>query len=276
MPRKPDVVIPPDRRAAFSYRRVSDKKQADSGLGEEAQLYTNTKYFRDYLEPAGFAWGGDFVDSAVSARGKHFLQRKAADRLNLTVHRGDVIIIAKFDRAFRSIRDFANTTANWEQRGIKFAIVAQNWQNWSGAQTIYDKALLGMVAIFAELESDLISARTKEGLEAKAARGECPGGRPPPGKRRWGTKFIDDPTDRATCRLIVEMIDKGYSHLQVFRHLKAHNVVRYTGKPWALRTVGTAYHCEKQRQFIEEQRAQDDLLRFGRVEGPAAVDCAPF
>lgn len=276
MTQNPTLVLYPDKPAAFFYRRVSDVKQADSGLGEEAQLATCQDYYNHRLKPLGYQFGGDFLDSAKSARKKHFMQRKAADALNLAARKGDVIVISKMDRAWRSMRDFSNTIANWEQRGIHVAVVNCGIETWDKNKASTNKLLMGILAAVAEWESDMISTRTKEGMAAKKARGESNPGPAPVGKRKFGKKFIDDPTDREVCRKIVQMRDNGYTQYAIFCHLRKHGMVRYNGKPWDEWAIRAGEKAERQRQHDEAARAALDRERFGLAGEPGVADTAPF
>ncbi len=276
MTTNPSFELLPDVPAAFFYRRCSDIRQANSGLGEEAQLATCQQYFNMRLQPMGYQFGGDFLDSAKSARKKQFAQRMAADRLNLALRKGDVVVISKMDRAWRSMSDFAKTIDNWTQRGIHVAVVNCGIETWDEEKKATNRLLMGILAAVAEWESEMISTRTKEGMAAARARGESRPGPAPVGKRRFGKKLIDDPHDREVCRRILIMYDTGYTRYEIFCHLRRHGIVRYNKKPWDDNAIRVAVKMERQRKYEEEARAALDRERFPPSDGLGANASAPF
>src|SRR6202035_2679908 len=86
-------------RPAYGYIRVSSDEQADSGLGLEAQR----QCIRAYCELKGLQLTTLFEDPAVSG-GKPLSSRPAGSRLLADARRNRaVVIVAKFDRLFRSV-----------------------------------------------------------------------------------------------------------------------------------------------------------------------------
>lgn len=276
---KPDIILEPNVPAAFFCRRVSDVKQSKSGLGEEAQLAVCQEYYDRRLKPLGYQFGGDFLDSAVSARKRPFLKRPAVDRMNFALRRGDVVVVSKLDRAFRSMLDFARTMENFRARGIEVAIVNCGIETWDKEKASTNKLLMAILAAVAEWESDMISVRTKEGMAAKVRRGEFVPTRLPPGSKRWGNRIIDDPPEREVCKLIVSLRDKGYTKYQVFCHLRKHGVRKRNGKEWSQRMISTAEQAERKRMLRDEERLRARLAldrEIAPVLIPGVNDTAPF
>ena len=87
---------------------------------------------------------------------------------------GDTLVIAKLDRLARSVYDLIEIARELETKGVKLSI--------SGA--IYDpadpmsKLFFMTLAMVAEFERDLISARTKEGMVKARALGRLIGKKP--------------------------------------------------------------------------------------------------
>src|SRR5262245_34464271 len=98
-------------RPAYGYIRVSSDEQADSGLGLEAQR----QRIRAYCEAKGLLLTMLFEDPAISG-GKPLSSRPAGSRLlaDARRHRA-VVIVAKFDRLFRSVADAAQTIADFDR-----------------------------------------------------------------------------------------------------------------------------------------------------------------
>jgi DNA invertase Pin-like site-specific DNA recombinase len=104
-----------------------------------------------------------------------FASGKNDDRKGLTVclkalREGDTLIVWKLDRLGRNLRHLVNTVHELSRKGISFKVLTGQ-----GAQidttTSQGKLVFGIFAALAEFERDLISERTKAGLESARARG---------------------------------------------------------------------------------------------------------
>jgi len=98
MPPTDDPVV--RRPVAYGYARVSTGKQK---MSPEAQKEVIEGYYHEHLAGT-HAWGGVFVEPHTSARKVAFLKRPVGKELCDRATRGDCIIVAKFDRGFRSVR----------------------------------------------------------------------------------------------------------------------------------------------------------------------------
>ncbi|MGH1337221.1 MAG: recombinase family protein [Aureispira sp.] len=101
-----------------------------------------------------------------------------SDRLQLQemikhLRKGDVVVVWKLDRLGRSLRDLVNLISKFQDAGVEF----QSLQDNIDTTTPAGKLAFHMFAALAEFERDIISSRTKAGLEAARARGRK-GGRP--------------------------------------------------------------------------------------------------
>ena len=79
---------------------------------------------------------------------------------------GSALLVVRLDRLARSLLDYAALAADAEREG--WAIVALDAPD---ATTPSGRALAGMLAVFAELERDLIRARIRAALAERRARG---------------------------------------------------------------------------------------------------------
>lgn len=76
--------------------------------------------------------------------------------------KGDVLVIYKLDRFARSTKELYQLTDQLKDKGLEFVIINDSFDT----ATPTGKAMLGMLADFAEFERDIIQQRTKAGLEA--------------------------------------------------------------------------------------------------------------
>jgi len=100
-------------RTALGYVRVSTDKQAERGLGLEAQR----QRIRAYCEMKGLHLTTIFEDPGLSG-GKPLGSRSAGGRLLAEARRiKPVVVVAKLDRLFRSVADAAQTICEFDRHG---------------------------------------------------------------------------------------------------------------------------------------------------------------
>jgi DNA invertase Pin-like site-specific DNA recombinase len=139
--------------ARIGYARVSTEDQ-------------NLALQCDALSEAGCA--RIFEDRGISAVGA--MRPGFQDALNALAP-GDVFVIWKMDRAFRSLRHALDILEQFERRGIEFLSLTDQLDT----TTPMGKCMYQIRNAFAELERSLISERTKAGMEAARKRGSVLG-----------------------------------------------------------------------------------------------------
>jgi len=136
----------------IAYYRVSTQKQGISGLGLESQQ----KQVQDFAGRTG---------GAITAIYTEIESGKKADRVQLleaiteAKKTGATLLIAKLDRLARN----AAFIFRLRDTGVKFIAV-----DMPEANTL----TVGIMAVMAQHEAEIISSRTKAALTAKKARGE--------------------------------------------------------------------------------------------------------
>lgn len=83
------------------------------------------------------------------------------------VREGDTVIVESISRLGRKTLDILSTIEELTNRGIVFISLKESMDT----TTPTGKAMLGMMAVIAQLERDLIVQRTKEGLDSAKLRG---------------------------------------------------------------------------------------------------------
>lgn len=135
-----------------AYFRVSTQKQGASGLGLEGQRACVTDYARR-------------TDSKIVSEFTEVESGKKNNRVQLAAaiaeakKTGSVLVIAKLDRLARN----AGFIFTLKEAGVNFAAC-----DIPEANTL----TVGIFAVLAQHEAELISSRTKSALAAKKARGE--------------------------------------------------------------------------------------------------------
>lgn len=102
--------------------------------------------------------------------------RPELNRMLNELREGDVVIITDLTRISRSTKDLLDIVEQIKQRGASIKSLKDTWLDTT-SQNPYNDFLLTVMGGLSQLERDLISQRTKEGLESAKARGRN-GGRP--------------------------------------------------------------------------------------------------
>lgn len=100
--------------------------------------------------------------------------RPELDRLLDQLRASDVIVVTKYDRLARSLRDLLDIVEAIKERGGGFRSLAEDIDTTTSA----GRLVFHVFASIAQFERERISERTREGLAAAKKRGRV-GGRPP-------------------------------------------------------------------------------------------------
>jgi DNA invertase Pin-like site-specific DNA recombinase len=138
----------------IGYARVSTKDQ-------------NLALQKDALQKEGCELF--FEEKASGAKADRPELRRMIDQLR----KGDIVIVWKLDRLGRSLRDLVNLVTEIQDKGAGL----KSLNDSIDTTTPQGKLTFHLFASLAEFERDIISERTKAGLEAARARGRK-GGRP--------------------------------------------------------------------------------------------------
>ena len=122
------------------------------------------------------------IDALKNAGCEIIYQEKASGKnkerpelLNLfsKLRTGDTVIVWKLDRLGRSLRDLIDLVAEMQKLGVNFVSI----QDSINTETATGRFTFNIFASLAEFEREIISERTKAGLQSARARGRK-GGRP--------------------------------------------------------------------------------------------------
>ncbi len=116
----------------------------------------------------------DFISISISSR-KDTKARRIDELMNL-LKTGDTLIVAEISRLGRSVGQVATMVDTLIENKIKFIAIKENIKlNGNGKKDIQTTVMVGMFSLFAEIERQLISERTKAGLAAARAKGKLLG-----------------------------------------------------------------------------------------------------
>lgn len=110
----------------------------------------------------------EFVE--VEASSRRGTGERMIDLLLDRVNTGDTVIVSELSRIGRSTLEVLNIVNRLTSMGVALTAIKQN-MTVNGNGDVQSKVMITMFSLFAELERDLISERTKRALEAKKAAG---------------------------------------------------------------------------------------------------------
>ena len=144
----------------------------------------------------------EWVEEKVSGT-KDWRKRKLGEVLP-TLQAGDTVIVPELSRLGRSTLQILEVMKEAKERGIAVHAIKGGW---SLNGTMESKIVLQVLAMVSEIERDLISARTKEGLKARKAAGVTLGRPKGPGKSKLDPRRED----------IVEDLKRGVTKTRIAR-----------------------------------------------------------
>jgi DNA invertase Pin-like site-specific DNA recombinase len=150
----------PGLRVAI-YARVSTEDQADN-YSLPAQL----DRCRDYAVRAKWVVAGEYVDDGVS--GRHTRRPKYRQMMH-DLEKWDVILVAKMDRIHRNSRNFMLMIDDLEKAEKSFASSNENVDT----STAIGRFVMQVIQLIAQLESEQIGERVKDGQRKKMQTEKC-------------------------------------------------------------------------------------------------------
>lgn len=124
----------------------------------------------DALVEAGVAPRHIYTDKISSVKDK----RPGLDDLMKVLREGDIVVVWKMDRLFRSLSHMVNTMTEFHERGVQFRSLTEPHIDTT---TAHGRFMFHVWASMAEFERELIQERTMAGLKAARARGRIGGRR---------------------------------------------------------------------------------------------------
>src|SRR6266540_5783304 len=165
-----------------------------------SQVHAGWSQIRTRYDDGGYS-GGNTDRPAL----KHLLEDVKAGKV-------DVIVVYKVDRLTRSLADFAKLVQLFDQRGVSFVSVTQQFNT----TTSMGRLTLNVLLSFAQFEREVTGERIRDKIAASKKKGMWMGGLPPLGYECRDHKLIvvDSEAD------IVRHIFRRYAALGSVRLLK--------------------------------------------------------
>ena len=110
----------------------------------------------------------DFIEATASGQASE--KRRRLDELTSALQPGDRLVVSELSRLGRSLGQVVAVLDALAKAGVAFVALKENIRV-EGKRDIQTKVMTTLFALFAEVERDLISERTREGLTKARAPG---------------------------------------------------------------------------------------------------------
>ena len=146
----------------LAYLRVSTRSQ---------DLANQKNAILDYAQRKRIAVDR-FIEMQVSSR--RVRHRESIENLLHDLEEGNRLLVSELSRLGRSLGQVIQIVDQLVKSKIRFTAIKENI-NFEGKQDLQTKVMIALFGLFAKVERDLISERTKEGLATARAAGKLLG-----------------------------------------------------------------------------------------------------
>ena len=219
-------------RKVVIYVRISLSRE------ESVSLQRQEQSAREYAASKGWTVVGVFTDASVSAT-KNRPEDRDGWRLMLAAGDWDAVVVWKLDRLSRRLTDFWRTHLLLDAQGKAIVSVEDSLD----MSTAMGRTIASVLAGFAEMEAEAISARVTAARAHLLANGRYPGGRIPYGWRKAknpdgaGWVIEQDPDRIGWVRAMVERTQAGRTLYSTAGWLNEQGAPTARGGPWKANTV---------------------------------------
>ncbi|MDU8990770.1 MAG: recombinase family protein [Clostridium perfringens] len=141
--------------------------------------------------------------------------REQLNKMIEELQENDIVVIADLTRVSRSTKDLLNIIDRIKDKGASIKSIKDTWLDTT-SDNPYNSFLLTVMSGLSQLERDLISQRTKEGLASAKARGRN-GGRPSKRNNKADTVEL---LYKEGYKIVDIVKQTGLSRATVYRTLK--------------------------------------------------------
>ena len=235
-----------ERKTAGVYIRVSTEDQAREGfsLGEQEEKLLQLCKFKE-LEVYKV-----YKDAGISAKDMEHRPQFQAMLKDMKEGKINYIVAYKLDRVTRSVRDLEELISVLEQYNC-FLLCDRDDVNTSTAN---GKFFVRMLTVLSQLEIEIVSERTKFGLNGAIKSGHIPGQRPFGYTKSEDKKMIVDNATKPYIEKIFDMYLEGKSFQQIANYFKENNI--YPKKKWRDTTI---------QKIIDNKIYMGDYEQYKRI-----------
>ncbi len=245
---------------AVVYARFSSHRQGEQSI--EGQVAEAERFAAEH----GLTIIHVYADRAQTGRNdnREQFQLMLADAAK---HKFDALIVWKTDRIGRNKEEIALNKYHLKKNGIKIYYVAEMIPD-TPEGIILESVIEGMAAYY----SEQLSQNIKRGQRASAAKAQSTGGNRPLGYLTGpDKKFIIDPDNAPTVKLVFDLYAKGKTISEIVQKLNEQGCRTLKGKPFTHNSLRTILKNEK---YIGIYTYKDEVRLENAI--PAIVDKETF
>ena len=160
----------------------------------------------------------------VQSSSRKSMKERNIEQLFSAVQAEDLVLVSELSRLGRSVGQIIQLIDELIKLKVRFIAIKENIQ-LNGKQDIQSKMMVTMFGLFAEIERDLISERTREGLIAARAKGKILGRPKGIGKSKLDGKeaeikiLLDKKIPKASIAKIMGVSRSNILHFISSRHI---------------------------------------------------------
>lgn len=217
------------------YCRVSTQEQAVNGHSIDEQKNRMKKY----CDAMNWEVFNIYTDAGFSGAST---DRPALQKLIKEIKRMDKVLVYKLDRLSRSQKDTLMLIEDvFLKNGVDFVSMTENFDT----STPFGKAMIGILAVFAQLEREQIKERMIMGHVARAKRGKFHGSdKIPIGYDYVNGELITNEYEKLQVQKVFELCAQGFSLSAIAEKMDGFT---HKGKPW---TTGTVREVLKKKTYL--------------------------
>lgn len=227
------------RRCAIYTRRSVEQPMAHQFSSVAAQRMICSSYIA-CQQPKGWMEISKHYDDEGWSGGN--LRRPALQELLIDMESGqiDVVVIYKLDRITRTLLDFVRLMDLFEQYGVSFVAVTQNFDTSDST----GRLILNVLLTFAQFEREIYSDRMRDRFNAMSQAGLFVGGLPAFGYDIVDKKLVINDAEASVIRWMFARYLEVQNFKKLAEELAAKRVVRrdYTSKRGNLARGGPIHH----------------------------------
>ena len=209
--------------------RVSTQEQAINGhsIGEQIER------MHKYCEAMGWKVYKEYIDAGYSGANT---DRPALQRMIRDIKAGkiDKVLVYKLDRLSRSQKDTLYLIEDvFLANNTDFVSMSENFDT----STPFGRAMIGILAVFAQLEREQIKERMQMGKEARAKEGKFSGGRMTPiGYDYINGELVTNEYEKMQVLKIFDMFQSGVSLREIANQMNKAGYQHKHGQ-WCAKTI---------------------------------------
>ena len=251
----------PRRRCAI-YTRKSSEEGLDQDFNSlDAQREACEAYITSQAS-LGWKLSPTLYDDGGISGGT--MERPALKQLLNDIKQGhvDVVVVYKIDRLTRSLMDFAKIVDVFDDKGVSFVSVTQQFNT----TTSMGRLTLNVLLSFAQFEREVTAERIRDKIAASKKKGMWMGGIVPLGYKSEDKKLSINKAEAKTVRFLFERYLELGSVKQLSEDAKSKGLIgrTYKQKNGEIRKTspfgrGNLYHLLSNPIYIGKVRHQDNV-----------------